>query len=427
MRDRILHRRIMKYNTTLTFIFLAGIVIAAEQGRDQLKSYFETGDQPTSEEFGHLIDSGYNKTDDSVLSAGTFAELDALITDKSLSNLQDAKTWTGSQAFSGGLTAAGTITFTSSPTFSGGAALASGTALSTDLINESTVGSGVSVTSNLQVDAIYEATAGSGVTIEGVQIISGGLDATLGANLPLMTGSIASLSNYVQTDELREFTAGNGITVEDIEIKDGVIDVDDITSSGGMTTFDSPVLFEDDVEFDTGLFTDTVNEMTADTGVTIDGLLIKDGNISTSICHAYVSASASSDGYTAGTYVNVLSNATLADAGQTSSDFTIGAATGLLTYTGTGTRLFLVTICFSMEADTEADPAHFRIAENGTTIASTQINRDIANTSDIGAAAIQGIVELETNDTISLWGTQTLIGGTDTMTITCANIIIKQL
>ncbi|HAA18712.1 MAG TPA: hypothetical protein DCP28_08075, partial [Cytophagales bacterium] len=37
-----------------------------KQSREQLKAYFERGDTPTSEQFGELIDSGVNQTDDGI-------------------------------------------------------------------------------------------------------------------------------------------------------------------------------------------------------------------------------------------------------------------------------------------------------------------------------------------------------------------------
>ena len=126
---------------TLTALFLLGAAYAAEQGRTQLKSYFQTGDKPTEAEFGHLIDSAYNITDDTIAGFSTFAELDILVADKSLANLQDAKTWTGVQTF-GGFNAGGTTTFTTSPTFNIGAAVASGQVLTVDNIAESTGAAG---------------------------------------------------------------------------------------------------------------------------------------------------------------------------------------------------------------------------------------------------------------------------------------------
>lgn len=40
--------------------------MSTKQGRDQLKTYFETGDRPTEDEFSEFIDSGINQVDDTV-------------------------------------------------------------------------------------------------------------------------------------------------------------------------------------------------------------------------------------------------------------------------------------------------------------------------------------------------------------------------
>jgi len=40
--------------------------MSTKQGRDQLKTYFETGDRPTEDEFSEFIDSGINQIDDTV-------------------------------------------------------------------------------------------------------------------------------------------------------------------------------------------------------------------------------------------------------------------------------------------------------------------------------------------------------------------------
>ena len=45
----------------------------ASQTKDILKSYFETGDKPTQQQFADLIDSMFNKTDDMLSGAKTSA------------------------------------------------------------------------------------------------------------------------------------------------------------------------------------------------------------------------------------------------------------------------------------------------------------------------------------------------------------------
>lgn len=81
------------------------------------------------------------------------------------------------------------------------------------------------------------------------------------------------------------------------------------------------------------------------------------------------------------------------------SGFTHSA--GTLTYTGTNTKKFRVTAVISGDAD-GTDDYQFRLAKNGTDLAKTQIVRSIAGSNDIGVVAIQGIIELATNDTLQV-------------------------
>jgi hypothetical protein len=81
---------------------------------------------------------------------------------------------------------------------------------------------------------------------------------------------------------------------------------------------------------------------------------------------------------------------------------------GRLELEGSGTRRFHVTCSFSFEAN-KADVYNLRLAVNGITLAKTEIDRNIAvgGVNTVGAAAIQGLIELEAGDYIELWAATT--------------------
>ena len=81
-----------------------------------------------------------------------------------------------------------------------------------------------------------------------------------------------------------------------------------------------------------------------------------------------------------------------------------------LQHTGATTKKFYVSFTFSMSGATPADLSSFRLYHyvdgvSGSTLVATQIDRYIGGT-DVGAAAISGIIELAQNDYVELWGTR---------------------
>lgn len=161
--------------------------------------------------------------------------------------------------------------------------------------------------------------------------------------------------------------------------------------------------------------TTTVDSPVAVTNIQTDGL---------DVCDAYVSSAVASAAITATTYLNVLANATIATAGQTGSEWTVDDTNKRLTYTGTATRKFIATLSVSMITSRSNTVASFRLAENGTTAAATQVDRKIGTGADVGALVCQGTFSLATNDYIELWGT--LAASTsDTITVNYCNISIR--
>jgi hypothetical protein len=106
----------------------------------------------------------------------------------------------------------------------------------------------------------------------------------------------------------------------------------------------------------------------------------------------YVSSTATTTTSQTPTYTKIAGTYT---AGELSG-FTHSA--GVLTYTGSLTKKFLVAV--SIAADSSAsDDFLFRIAKNGTTIAATGMTRSIS-ASGFGAMSLNWIIELATNDTL---------------------------
>ena len=510
----------MKFNFILTAAFLAGLAYSAEQGRVQLKSYFETGDKPTQAEFGHLIDSAYNITDDVIAGFTTFAELDALAADKSLVNLEDAKTWTGVQTF-GGFNAGGTTVFTTSPTFNLGFAVASGQTITTDLLAESTLNAGVTVSSDLNVDVI-NADGEAFISLDDPTLINVGLGEnafTVSGNSSFLgtidcttltpTGITVDNAGILAVDTINESTAAAGVTIDTLTtVKDGTVTttivktdtINEATAAAGLTLDVLTTIKDGDIGT-TGDLTLTAGSVELDAGETIawgtgdgfieagtvgDTMVLKTGattaitigpaqNLSLSaplfileqaaadadvatygqlwvktatpnqlfftddagtdhplgesasnLCDSYISSAAASAAVTQTVYLNVLANATIADAGFTSANFTVDDTNKRWTYTGTETRIFKVTGSFSMTSSQSNEILRFRLAENGTTAADTEIARMLGTGTDLGAAAIQGIFELATDDYIELWATLDA-SSSDTITVNNLNITIENL
>lgn len=75
---------------------------------------------------------------------------------------------------------------------------------------------------------------------------------------------------------------------------------------------------------------------------------------------------------------------------------------GQLRYTGAADRIVTVAANMSMLSASNNQVVHFRVAKNGTSIASSEIQRKIGTGSDIGAASCHTDVEMSTNDYITL-------------------------
>jgi hypothetical protein len=146
-----------------------------------------------------------------------------------------------------------------------------------------------------------------------------------------------------------------------------------------------------------------------------------------SIVQGYVSAAAASAAITSTTYLNALANATLADSGVGSGNFTVDDTNKRITYTGATTKEFraLATLSFSTTANGQV--ASFRWAKNGTTDAQTEVDQKLtAAGTDVQALSLQGIFSLATNDYLELWGTLD-VSAADTITVNFATMTVIDL
>jgi len=109
------------------------------------------------------------------------------------------------------------------------------------------------------------------------------LSAVTGSQKAVSTGgaqTVAGLKTFsdgIETDTIAEDSAGAGVTIDGLLIKDGAV-VGDISTdtiseenSGAGVTVDGVLLKDGEVN------TDTINEENAGSGVTVDGVLLKDG------------------------------------------------------------------------------------------------------------------------------------------------------
>ena len=144
------------------------------------------------------------------------------------------------------------------------------------------------------------------------------------------------------------------------------------------------------------------------------------------VCDAYVSSASASNAITATAYLNVLANATITDAGQTGSEWTVDNTSKRLTYTGTATRKFFAIFSIGMISSQSNQIARFRIAKNGTTAAATEIPRKLGTGADVGALACQGTFSLATNDYIELHATLDA-SSSDTITVNNTNMSITAI
>ena len=97
---------------------------------------------------------------------------------------------------------------------------------------------------------------------------------------------------------------------------------------------------------------------------------------------------------------------------------------GRLTYTGVATVHAFVLVSIGVESGEAAQIVRFRIAENGTSIANTNMTREFTGANRDSCVSLNWTVELATNDYIEIFGVSDTDGDTfdiNNMTITIIN------
>lgn len=184
-----------------------------------------------------------------------------------------------------------------------------------------------------------------------------------------------------------------------------------ITVSGAVTA--------DSITVSGAVSANSVNASSATfTTLTVDGQAVR----GRSYGECYLTATAATTIASAGEY-NLAKGTTSAEAAFL-SDFT-HASPFRLTYTGSATKTFSVSVVYSVTAAGNNKLSSFRIAKNGTTLAKSEIDRFISTGADVGAGGLQVLVELTANSFVEVY----LTNKTDTVGISVekANVIALEV
>jgi hypothetical protein len=142
----------------------------------------------------------------------------------------------------------------------------------------------VCVTNELRVDVINEKSNGSGVTIDGVVLKDSIVTANAIISLNIMANTIMAtsvitedicVSGELQVNQIIEKTPGNGVMIDGVLMKDGNITVNVVNSNDII----SNTLTSNIVCISNALFVDTIVEKSNGSGVTIDNVLVKDNTV----------------------------------------------------------------------------------------------------------------------------------------------------
>lgn len=121
----------------------------------------------------------------------------------------------------------------------------------------------------------------------------------------------------------------------------------------------------------------------------------------------------------AGTYYKALGTTTIS---STVEDVADGSVNNRLVYTGTPDRHFNIEASVAMTTQSNSQIVGMKIAKNGTPIDDTIVRRKVGTGSDLGAAGVQGDVQMSTDDYLELFITNE--SGTTTVTIETLNLFI---
>jgi hypothetical protein len=104
--------------------------------------------------------------------------------------------------------------------------------------------------------------------------------------LSMNISELAKFRGGVSVDTISELTSASGVTVDGVLLKDSAVSAASGVSTNTITEYSSGsgvtadgVLLKDNTVTASGVSTNTISEYASGSGVTVDGLLIKDGGI----------------------------------------------------------------------------------------------------------------------------------------------------
>jgi len=132
-----------------------------------------------------------------------------------------------------------------------------------------TLSGGIDVTGALGVDGDFD------VNTDKFTVTAADGNTSIAGTLGV-TGAITA-TGTLKADTISEITATSGVTVDGVVLKDSQVSTDQINEK----TADAGVTVDGVLLKDSQVNTDQINEKTADAGVTVDGVLLKDSQVNT--------------------------------------------------------------------------------------------------------------------------------------------------
>ena len=209
------------------------------------------------------------------------------------------------------------------------------------------------------------------------------------------------------TDTISEKTSAAGVTVDGVLLKDGEVTTDTINEETGAAgvTIDGVLLKDSEVT------TDTINEKTGAAGVTIDSLLIKDGNaakatVLSTTAKCRVSLSTNQENLTDSTATKVLLDTETYDPGGNFADYKfVVPVTGYYSVIGS-----IQWRGVGMIADKEY---RCYIYVNNASVLQASLHSAVAERGLI--VNVSDVLYLAADDYVELWGEQ--ISGANTVDV----------
>ena len=221
--------------------------------------------------------------------------------------------------------------------------------------------------------------------------VESGENFTVGANNHVTGITVDASINALATIDASANYSGLYIKSNGLDWFDGI----------KITGVDNDILLQNgatinNAETDTLILTETVVKVDGDLSIT--GQIVSEYECG----FTYVSTPGQMTIATGGTFEKLYED-NIAYTGGHLYNFT--ESNGRLTYTGTATVHMTIICNVSIESDEVAQIVQLRIAENGTTIAGSNMTREFTTQNKDSCVGLNWLVELETNDYIEIFGT----------------------